>query len=52
MWCHTDPNHPFYSKTKSPKYQQAIADFWVELDKYIGRLLQYVGEETTIIHFF
>ena len=47
MWKYHDVNHPNHEPGN--KYQHAIRDYYVHLDKQIGTLLERVPDETTIL---
>jgi predicted AlkP superfamily phosphohydrolase/phosphomutase len=47
LWKYMDPNHPRH--ISSPTLSGAIHDYYINVDRHIGDLLQYCGDETTIL---
>ncbi len=47
FWKHMDPRHPGYI-SNSP-FSEAIHEYYRHVDKRIGELLSYCGEETTVL---
>jgi predicted AlkP superfamily phosphohydrolase/phosphomutase len=47
LWKHMDPRHPGYIPN-SP-FREAIHDYYRHVDKRIGELLRYCGDETAVL---
>jgi predicted AlkP superfamily phosphohydrolase/phosphomutase len=44
-----DPRHPYYDAELAAKYKNAIRDLYVQADKIVGKAMEYVDENTTIM---
>jgi len=47
LWKYMDPHHPLY--TFQTPLSEAIHDYYCFVDKHIGKLLQYCGDETAVL---
>ena len=44
-----DPKHPYHDPELAAKYANAIRDLYVQCDKIVGKAMEYVDENTTIM---
>jgi predicted AlkP superfamily phosphohydrolase/phosphomutase len=49
MWKFMDRDHPLHDPAKYEKYGQAIHDFYQTVDGHVGRLLDDLDDQTTLI---
>jgi len=49
LWYHQDPKHPMYDPKVSPKYANAIRDFYKDMDALAGYAMDTLGDEVTYI---
>lgn len=47
LWDNMDPAHRFYQPGNA--FENAIRDYYVEVDREIGRLLEFVDERTSVL---
>jgi predicted AlkP superfamily phosphohydrolase/phosphomutase len=48
-WKYMDAAHPLHDPDAPPAYKTAIRDQYIGMDRYIGRLMEIVGEDTAIV---
>ncbi len=44
-----DPTHPYYDAELAAKYSGAIRDVYIQCDKIVGKAMEYVDPDTTIM---
>jgi predicted AlkP superfamily phosphohydrolase/phosphomutase len=49
MWKHMDRAHPLHDPTRYQKYGTAIRDFYQVVDQHLGRLVDDLSDDTTLI---
>jgi len=49
MWKTRDPEHPAYDPEVDPKYAHVIEDLYIELDGVVGKTLERMGDDTTLV---
>ena len=49
MWKTRDPEHPAYDPEVDPKYADLIENLYIELDDMVGKTLERMGDDTTLI---
>lgn len=49
FWGYMDPKHPLYYSEDAGLYRNVILDTYRKLDNIIGKLLQYVDKETSVL---
>jgi predicted AlkP superfamily phosphohydrolase/phosphomutase len=49
FWKFMDENHPGYDPDAAPELKNAIFNFWVGLDKGVGRIMDAMPEDVTVI---
>jgi predicted AlkP superfamily phosphohydrolase/phosphomutase len=49
FWHYMDPAHPFYDPEGAKKFGNTVLEVYQRLDKAIGRLLEQVPEETSVL---
>lgn len=48
LWNLIDETHPFYNKKLAKKYRDKIIDYFCQVDRKIGQLIEEVDEDTTV----
>ena len=48
-WKHMDPRHPLHDPAAPAAFQTAIRDQYIGMDRYLGHLMETVGDDTTIV---
>jgi len=49
FWRYTDPEHPLYEAGAPQKYRDVIKSWYRKLDDTLGRVMQRLGEEDTLL---
>ena len=49
LWWLIDPKHPLYDKDLAQKYGHVLYDIYMEMDKVLGKAMQKVDADTTLI---
>jgi predicted AlkP superfamily phosphohydrolase/phosphomutase len=49
MWKYMDPTHPLHDPSKREKYGDAIKDYYRFVDKYLGRVIETLDDDTTLV---
>ena len=49
FWKYMDPRHPLYSIDGAEKYGSVILEIYQEIDNYIGKLMDKMGDKATTI---
>lgn len=48
-WHHMDESHPFHDPQAPARHKNAIRDLYMLADKWVGELVEVVGDDTNII---
>lgn len=48
LWMYTDPEHPQYEPAKAKRYENAILEFYQEIDSIIGEILNQLDGNVTL----
>ncbi|MBI5183614.1 MAG: alkaline phosphatase family protein [Nitrospinae bacterium] len=49
FWSTRDPEHPIYEEGFAKRYQDVIKDYYIRMDKILGKVLDLVDQRTIII---
>ena len=49
MWKYMDPHHPLHDPAKTPKYGNAILDYYRYVDEALGRIVKSLDKDTVLI---
>ncbi len=49
FWRHMETDHPFHDPKESPKYKNAIEDYYQHLDTVMKRFVDTISEDSTLI---
>jgi predicted AlkP superfamily phosphohydrolase/phosphomutase len=49
MWRSMDPDHPAYDAKQDARFADVIPSLYVELDALVGRTLERLGKDTTLV---
>ena len=49
FWCIRDKKHPFYQREAAEKFGDPLEKVYIEFDKIVGKALEAVDENTTLI---
>jgi hypothetical protein len=49
FWRYTDPEHPLYEPDAPEKYREMIRMWYMKCDHILGKVMDQVGEEATVI---
>ncbi len=49
FWRTRDPEHPIYDEEIAKKYGDVIGDYYRRMDRILGRMLEYLDEQTVLI---
>ncbi len=49
FWSTRDPDHPIYEEGFAKRYQDVIQDYYIRIDKILGKVLDSVDQKTIII---
>jgi predicted AlkP superfamily phosphohydrolase/phosphomutase len=49
MWKYMDPTHPLHEASKRAKYGNAIHDYYRFVDAYLGRVIETLDDDTTLV---